>query len=341
MVNVPQFQTDEVILGPYLGSGAYNDVYEVHSIDRRLMTEGQLREIPNDFTECVVDAAWDGDVVIKFLHERSRRDEEMFSIGSTDLANEAQLLSHLSSHPNVVRLMGRSVGAFPCDNPEIEGGCFLLLERLTTSLSYTMRQWHERESHLTGSENTKHNKSALLMLCEERLRAVLHLSTAMAYLHANGIIYRDLKADNMGFDKRGTLKLFDLGMAKKLSAASMDDRFILSGHLGDSRYMSPESRTFQPYGFKSDVYSFGVLAHEILGPSFSTHKNLASILSACRRHEPSDRPSMDRVMEAVEQIWMHLRSSIDELTVRPVSLSSQQQQQQRHDRWSPYIPTDV
>lgn len=73
------------------------------------------------------------------------------------------------------------------------------------------------------------------------------------------------KPDNIGFDVRGTVKLFDFGLAKELHP---DDRrpngtYRLTGETGAVRYMAPEVTTRRPYNFSVDVYSFGVVLWEM------------------------------------------------------------------------------
>jgi serine/threonine protein kinase len=49
------------------------------------------------------------------------------------------------------------------------------------------------------------------------------------------IIYRDLKPYNIGFDCRGTMKLFDLGLAKELHGKATDEAFEMTGLAGSRR----------------------------------------------------------------------------------------------------------
>jgi serine/threonine protein kinase len=51
------------------------------------------------------------------------------------------------------------------------------------------------------------------------------------YLHSHSIIFRDLKPQNIGFDVRGDVKIFDFGMARIVPEGGnpYDDRFKMSG----------------------------------------------------------------------------------------------------------------
>ena len=69
-------------------------------------------------------------------------------------------------------------------------------------------------------------------------------------------MYRDLKQDNVGFDRTtGVIKLFDFGMAST-SRVRCDPS-------GSRRYMAPEAAQRQYYSRLVDVYSFGIVLWEV------------------------------------------------------------------------------
>lgn len=71
------------------------------------------------------------------------------------------------------------------------------------------------------------------------------------------IVFRDLKPDNIGFDRSGEVRIFDFGLARDLSYVKKQ-RHVL-GCTGTIRYMANEIckgiKTKKPYGLKVDVYS--------------------------------------------------------------------------------------
>ncbi|ACI65481.1 predicted protein, partial [Phaeodactylum tricornutum CCAP 1055/1] len=93
------------------------------------------------------------------------------------------------------------------------------------------------------------------------------LASALKYLHDLNIIYRDLKPDNIGFDVRGDVKIFDFGLAREYDrsiSTSADGTYKMTGDTGSPRYMAPEVALEKPYNNSVDVYSFAILTWQIL-----------------------------------------------------------------------------
>lgn len=71
---------------------------------------------------------------------------------------------------------------------------------------------------------------------------------------------RDLKPDNIGFDVRGDVKIFDFGLAKEIDPSKRleDGTFKLTGDTGSLRYMAPG--TYPKYGRYICMVSYRVHA---------------------------------------------------------------------------------
>jgi serine/threonine protein kinase len=55
------------------------------------------------------------------------------------------------------------------------------------------------------------------------------------------VVYRDLKPDNVGFDVRGDVKIFDFGLSRQLPSEKLKDgTYNMTGDTGSPRYMAPE-----------------------------------------------------------------------------------------------------
>nr|XP_017199369.2 protein kinase C delta type isoform X5 [Oryctolagus cuniculus] len=82
----------------------------------------------------------------------------------------------------------------------------------------------------------------------------------LQFLHNKGIIYRDLKLDNVLLDRDGHIKIADFGMCKE----NMFGENRASTFCGTPDYIAPEILQGLKYTFSVDWWSFGVLLYEML-----------------------------------------------------------------------------
>lgn len=145
-----------------------------------------------------------------------------------------------------------------------------------------------------------------------RMKYLFDIACAMRYLHANDIILRDLKTENIGFDYSNKLKIFDFGLSVKLSDCTKvdHDQYHFSVLGGTLRYLAPEAVYELPYGKASDVYSFGLLAWEVMAlqiPFQKLHCPNDFKKQVCkRRRRPKLRMNWPRNLKLmISNSWVH------------------------------------
>ncbi|XP_057783375.1 serine/threonine-protein kinase STY13-like [Salvia miltiorrhiza] len=224
---------------------------------------------------------------------------------------------HKLNHPNVTSFVGASMGTsqlkIPPKNPS-EGytnlpprACCVLVEFLPGG---TLK------NYLFKNRKKKLPFKVVIQLA-------LDLSRGLSYLHAQRIVHRDVKAENMLIGSQRTLKIADFGVAR-VEAQNPGD---MTGETGTLGYMAPEVLDGKPYNRKCDVYSFGVCLWEIyccdlpypdlsfadissavvkqnLRPDIPRccPSSLASIMKRCWDANPEKRPEMDEVVRLLESI---------------------------------------
>jgi serine/threonine protein kinase len=83
------------------------------------------------------------------------------------------------------------------------------------------------------------------------------ITLAIAHLHRFGIIYRDLKAENVLLDADGHIKLTDFGLAKAIPGQA-------TTFCGTHHYLAPEIVARSAYSYSIDWWALGVLLCEML-----------------------------------------------------------------------------
>jgi len=89
------------------------------------------------------------------------------------------------------------------------------------------------------------------------------LAEALAAAHAEGVIHRDLKPQNILVNKDDQIFVSDFGLAKSFEEGAQG-MTKTGAFLGTPRYMSPEQVEGKPADQRSDLYSYGLMLYEMV-----------------------------------------------------------------------------
>jgi serine/threonine protein kinase len=187
------------------------------------------------------DGAFVRKVAIKFL----RQDR---TPTSKQLGRERHVLARLR-HPGIAQLLDG--GVTPDNRP------------------YLVMEWVDGTSFDVWVKEKNPN-------LRTRVTVLKQAAEAVAYAHANLVVHRDLKPDNVMVDQEGLPRLLDFGIARLLEESN--DNTLTDDRALTPAIAAPEQFTGQAISTKTDVYALGGLLYCLIsGQMPHDTKNLALV----------------------------------------------------------------
>jgi serine/threonine protein kinase len=222
--------------------------------------------------------------IFKALHRRMDRMVALKTLPTTLTENqEAVTRFHREvkaaaklSHPNIVTAH---------DSDEAKGIHYLVME------------------YVEGSDLARIVKLGGPLPVAQAVDYILQAARGLQYAHEQGIVHRDIKPSNLLLDKRGTVKILDMGLARVSGLVDEDerDRLTASGQvMGTLDYMAPEQALdTHNADARADIYSLGCTLYRLVtGEAMYESDSLAKILIA---HQMSPIPSLCKARGDVSQ----------------------------------------
>merc|ERR1711934_190435 len=140
---------------------------------------------------------------------------------------------------------------------------------------------------------------------------VAEISSALDYMHSMGIIYRDLKPENLLIDEQGFMKLADFGLCKRTVTA--DGETKAKTFCGTPEYIAPEillGQEKKAYGKEVDWWALGTLLYEMLSGLPPFYDKKVNIMYRKILHDPL-RPHKKVPAEAFDLVSQFLERKAD------------------------------
>jgi eukaryotic-like serine/threonine-protein kinase len=140
------------------------------------------------------------------------------------------------------------------------------------------------------------------------LKILDQVAASLAEAHANGIVHRDMKPENVFIETRegdDHVKVLDFGIAKMVGEERSVPALTAVGQtLGTLEFMSPEQLRGQKLDGRSDLYALGMMAYEMLTGSlpFATAKSPIEIINFHMRQEPPPPSSLSEKVSIPQPI---------------------------------------
>uniref|UniRef100_A0A9J8DE84 Protein kinase containing Z-DNA binding domains n=1 Tax=Cyprinus carpio carpio TaxID=630221 RepID=A0A9J8DE84_CYPCA len=169
--------------------------------------------------------------------------------------SEVKALAQLE-HPNIVRYItswhGPNIWTSNQQRNQVSNSRTYLFIQMEFCEGGTLTDWIQARNHMEKQRTTA-----------EIHKIFSEIITGVEFIHANNLIHRDLKPDNILFGADGKVKIGDFGLV----AAQTDqngDPIERSKRKGTPPYMSPEQENKKNYDEKTDIFPLGLIWFEML-----------------------------------------------------------------------------
>ncbi len=122
-------------------------------------------------------------------------------------------------------------------------------------------RWYIAMEFLDGTTLRKEIETAGVIEMERAVRIVSETLDGLGHAHANGVVHRDIKPDNVQIVSGGQVKITDFGIAR----LTFQPNLTMDGQVfGTPSYMSPEQVVGKEIDARSDLFSVGAMLFEML-----------------------------------------------------------------------------